>query len=70
MKDSERYMAQAEAVLRMASRAGSTAERDVYGTIAEGWRKLAVEARRNEKNDERVREMDPETRALHSLGGA
>jgi hypothetical protein len=70
MKDSERYMAQAEAVLRMATRAGSAAEREVYETIAEGWRKLAGEARRNEKNDERVREMDPEGRARRSLGGA
>jgi hypothetical protein len=70
MKDSERYMAQAEAVLRMASRAGSPAEREVYETIAEGWRKLAGEARRNEKNDERVRAMDPENRGMRPLGGA
>lgn len=64
MKDSERYLAQAEAVLRMAGRASSPAEREVYETIAEGWRKLAGEARRNEKNDERVRQMDsPEARA-------
>jgi hypothetical protein len=70
MKDSERYMAQAEAVLRMASRAGSAAEREVYETIAEGWRRLAREARRNEKNDERVRGMDPATRALRSVGRA
>jgi hypothetical protein len=69
MKDSERYLAQADAVLRMASRAGSAAEREVYETIAEGWRKLAGEARRNEKNDERVRKMDSEGRALRPLGG-
>jgi hypothetical protein len=58
MRDSERYLEQAEAVLRMAGRAGSSAEREVYETIAEGWRKLAGEARRNEKNDARAREMD------------
>jgi hypothetical protein len=56
MRDSERYLAQADAVLRMAGRAGSAAEREVYETIAEGWRKLAGEARRNEKNDERMRQ--------------
>jgi hypothetical protein len=70
MKDSERYMTQAQAVLRMASRAGSAAEREVYETIAEGWRRLAREARRNEKNDERVRRMDPETHTLRSVGRA
>jgi len=48
MRDSERYMAQAQAVLRMAARAGSPAERQVYETIAQGWTKLATEARRNE----------------------
>jgi hypothetical protein len=58
MRDSERYMAQAEAVVRMAARAGSP-EREVYETIAEGWRKLAGEARRNERRD------DP----LTTLGG-
>ena len=51
MRDSERYMAQAEAVLRMAARAGNPAERQVYETIAEGWTKLAGEARRNEGRD-------------------
>jgi len=56
MRDSERYMAQAESVTRMANRAGSDAEREVYETIAEGWRKLAREARRNEENDERMRQ--------------
>lgn len=51
MRDSERYMAQAEAVLRMAGRAASGAERQIYESIAEGWRKLAQEAGRNERND-------------------
>jgi hypothetical protein len=70
MKDSERYMAQAEAVLRMAGRAGSPAEREVYETIAEGWRKLAGEARRNEKNDARVRRLDPGQHATPTIGDA
>ena len=70
MKDSERYMAQAEAVFRMAGRAGSPAEREVYETIAEGWRKLAGEARRNEKNDERVRRMDAVKDAARRPGDA
>jgi hypothetical protein len=52
MRDSERYIAQAEAVMRMAARAASGPERKVYKTIAEGWRKLANEARRNERHDE------------------
>ena len=51
MRDSERYIAQAEAVMRMAARAASRPERKVYETIAEGWRKLANEARRNEQHD-------------------
>jgi hypothetical protein len=48
MKDSERYLAQAETVMRMAARAASPAEKEVYLTIAEGWRRLAAEVRRNE----------------------
>jgi hypothetical protein len=48
MKDSERYLAQAETVLRMAARADSAAEREVYLSIAEGWRKLAAEVMRTE----------------------
>ena len=61
MRDSERYMAQAEAVLRMAARAGSPAERQVYETIAQGWTKLATEARRNEGHDPGDRpEADPQ----------
>ena len=49
MRDSERYLAQAEVVARMAARAESDAERSVYLTIAEGWRKLAAEVQRNER---------------------
>ncbi|WP_374472617.1 hypothetical protein [Phenylobacterium sp.] len=51
MRDSERYLAQAEAVARLAARAASPAEREVYLSIAEGWRKLATEAFRNERQD-------------------
>ena len=51
MRDSDRYMAQAEAVAQMAGRAGSPAEREVYENIAYGWRKLAGEARRNERRE-------------------
>ena len=52
MRDSDRYMAQAEAVLQLAARAASPAEKQVYETIAEGWRRLAGEARRNEQHDD------------------
>jgi hypothetical protein len=52
MRDSERYLAQAEQVARLAAKAQSTAEREVYLNIAEGWRKLATEAFRNERQDE------------------
>ncbi len=52
MKDSERYLAQAETVLRMAARAESDAEREVYRSIADGWRKLAAEVMRNEASRE------------------
>ena len=48
MKDSERYLAQAETVLRLAARADSPAEKQVYLNIAEGWRRLAAEVRRAE----------------------
>ena len=51
MRDSERYEAQAQTVLRMAVRAGSPAEKQVYLNIAEGWRKLAAEAARNEDHN-------------------
>jgi hypothetical protein len=48
MRDSERYESQAREVLRMAARAKSAAEKAVYATIADGWKKLATEAARNE----------------------
>jgi len=53
MRDSERYLAHAETVTRMAARAESPAERDVYLTIAEGWRKLAAEVKRHEPPEPR-----------------
>jgi hypothetical protein len=56
MKDSERYMAQADSVARLATRADSATEQQVYRSIAEGWRKLAEEASRHEpQQDSRVR---------------
>ena len=58
MRDSERYEAQAQAVLRMAARAGSPVEKDVYLSIADGWRRLAAEAARNEHR------IDPEERSF------
>jgi hypothetical protein len=51
IRDSRRYEAQAETVLRLAARAASPAEKQVYIDIAEGWRKLAVEAARHELRD-------------------
>jgi hypothetical protein len=69
MRDSERYMAQAVTVLRMAARADRPAERKVYETIAEGWRKLALEAARNEQHDDPGRpEADPEPFRQASAG--
>jgi len=62
MRDSERYEAQAQAVLRMAARAGSPAEKDVYLNIADGWRRLAAEAARNEHR------IDPEARSFSDKG--
>lgn len=60
MRDSERYLAQAEAVMRLAARAASPAEKDVYLNIAEGWRRLAAEARRHEDGSgESGRAFDP-----------
>lgn len=53
MRDSERYLAQAETVMRMAARADSPAEREVYLTIADGWRKLAAEVQRHETSEPR-----------------
>ena len=51
LNDSDRYRMQAEVVMRLAAKAGSPAEKDVYLSIAEGWRKLAAEALRNERQD-------------------
>jgi hypothetical protein len=55
MRDSKRYEAQAELVLRMAARAESPAERQVFLNIADGWKKLAEEAGRNERQTENQR---------------
>ena len=62
MRDSERYDAQADAVFRMAARAENPAEKQVYLSIAEGWRKLAAEAARNERQPSRP----PEPRSFDS----
>ncbi|MDB5423449.1 MAG: hypothetical protein JWQ29_865 [Phenylobacterium sp.] len=59
MRDSERYEAQADTVLRMAARAESAAEKQVYLNIADGWRQLAAEAARNEDR------VGPEPRTFH-----
>ena len=64
MRDSQRYAAQAELVLRMATRAESPAEREVCLNIAEGWKKLAAEAARNERR--RDGERPPEPRSFRS----
>lgn len=69
MRDSERYMAQAESVLGMAGRAGSEPEREVYETIAEGWRRLAREARRNEDHDERMRQRNAQNPPARTFSG-
>ena len=58
MRDSQRYEAQAQVVLRMAARAGNAAEKEVYLNIADGWRRLAAEAARNEHR------IDPEERSF------
>lgn len=49
---SDRYRMNAEVVMRLAAKSGSPAEREVYLQIADGWRKLAAEALRNERQDE------------------
>jgi hypothetical protein len=49
MRNSEHYAQQAEAVMRLAAKAESRAEREVYLNIAEGWRRLAAEAIRTEQ---------------------
>jgi hypothetical protein len=64
MRDSQRYDAQADAVFRMAARAENPAEKLVYLKIAEGWRKLAAEAARNERCTSRP----PEHRSFESRG--
>ena len=38
-------------VMRLAAKAGSPGEKEVYLSIADGWRKLAAEALRNERQD-------------------
>ena len=48
MTERARYRDQADAVCRMAAKAASDAEREVYLSIAEGWRRLATEAERHE----------------------
>lgn len=37
--------------MRLAAKAESPAEQEVYRSIAEGWRKLAAEALRHERQD-------------------
>ena len=56
---SDRYRMQAEVVMRLAAKAESQAEKEVYLSIAEGWRKLAAEALRNERQD-----VPPERRSF------
>jgi len=48
---SDRYRQQAEVVMRLAAKAESYAEKEVYLQIADGWRRLAAEALRNERQD-------------------
>ena len=61
MRDSKRYAAQAELVLRMAAGAASAAERQVFLNIADGWKRLAEEAARNERRRETDRPPEPRT---------
>jgi hypothetical protein len=51
LSSSDRYRMQAEVVMRLAAKAESQAEKEVYLSIADGWRKLAAEALRNERQD-------------------
>ena len=37
--------------MRLAAKAESAAEKEVYLSIADGWRRLAAEALRNERQD-------------------
>ncbi|WP_133254315.1 hypothetical protein [Phenylobacterium deserti] len=57
-------MAQAETVLRMAARAESGAEREVYLSIAEGWRRLAAEVLRNEGSRDDYQRLEREKRSF------
>lgn len=59
LSSSDRYRLQAEVVMRLAAKAESPAEKEVYLSIAEGWRKLAAEALRNERQD-----VKPERRSF------
>jgi hypothetical protein len=68
MRDSERYLAQAETVVRLAAKADSPAEREVYLNIAEGWRKLAAEVSRNERQTESL--VAPEDRSFGRVSEA
>lgn len=52
MTDSGRYRDQAESMRRLAAKAASAAEKDVYLSIAEGWRRLADEADRQRRPPE------------------
>ncbi len=47
--------------MRLAAKSANSPERDVYLSIAEGWRKLAAEAERGERHgmDERTVEEIP-----------
>jgi len=51
LNSSDRYRMQAEVVMRLAAKAESTMEQELYLSIAEGWRKLAAEALRSERQD-------------------
>jgi hypothetical protein len=51
LSSSDRYRMQAEIVMRLAAKAENPAEKEVYLSIANGWRKLAAEALRNERQD-------------------
>lgn len=64
LSDSDRYRMQAEVVMRLAAKADSSAEKDVYLSIAEGWRRLALEALRNERQD-----VAPERRSFRQDRG-
>ena len=59
LSSSDRYRMQAEVVMRLAAKAESPAEKEVYLSIADGWRRLAAEALRNERQD-----VAPETRSF------